>query len=553
MHGTFAPGLPKTVTTHERGSAFRYFYFDQIDAGLEGLLVYTYGVSMQNDHLQRPRPAIGLNLRHASVIAAIFLGLHALCILLAMPNTMRASYPFLMLAPWLALAACSYRARFGPERTRLAWNMVSTGILLWACGMLLAAWEDLSAHAPLGVAYLSDFVYFLYGVPILLVMSWPTESERIPLLLWLDGLQTVMTACLVYVTLFSVFPFVHEQAQPIAVALLAKTYTIENLVLAGCATVRLLARSGTSEERRLYQIVTGFLWLYAVCAFWYNYEQIRLNERVGLFDLLPDIPFVALGIAVLALPARKSSDERSLQGVFAHLIDSGCPVVFTLAMLALGMALVRRHFLVGISAIAASLLIYAVRMTALQMFYRQSQRNLRQARDELEKISLTDGLTGVANRRCFDQMLDLEWRRAMRLRESLTLLMIDIDHFKTLNDRYGHQAGDQCLIQVAQALEASLPRAGDLLARYGGEEFVALLVGTTLEDGEGIAARMLSNVRALEIENVSAATKRVTISVGLVSLTPHEQMVSEQMVRAADHALYIAKEKGRNRVEIGHL
>ena len=527
--------------------------FYQIDSGLRGLLVYTYGVSEQNGHLRRPQQAIGLNLYQSSVIAVIFLGLHALRIVLAMPNTMRASYPFLILAPWLALAACSYRARFSPGRTRLAWSMVSIGILLWACGMLLAAWEDLASHAPLGVAYLSDFVYFLYGVPILLVMSWPTESERIPLLLWLDGLQTVMTACLVYVTLFSVFPFVHEQSNPIPVALLAKTYMVEDLVLCGCATVRLLARSGTVEERRLYQIVTGFLWLYMACACWYNYEEIRLNEQVGLFDLLPDIPFVALGVAVLAFPVRRSSDERSSQGVLAHLIDSGCPVVFTLAMLALGISLVQRHFLVGISAIAASLLIYAARMTALQMFYRQSQTNLRQARDELEKISLTDGLTGVANRRCFDQMLDREWRRMVRSRESLTLLMIDIDHFKALNDRYGHQVGDQCLVQVAQALEASLPRAGDLLARYGGEEFVALLVGTALEGGEVVAARMQSNVRALDIENISVATKRVTISVGLVSLTPDGEMLSEQMVRAADHALYIAKGKGRDRVEIGLL
>jgi diguanylate cyclase (GGDEF)-like protein len=497
---------------------------------------------------------IDMNLRFLSIVAVTFLALHALCLLLA-PTSVWVSYPFLILAPWSAMAACIYRARTSSDRTRLAWGMISAGIFLWVCGMALAAWGDLAVNAPLSVAYVSDFIYFVYGVPILLVMSWPAESERISLLLWLDGLQTVMATCLIYVVLFSVFPFVHAPTEPIAVALLAKTFTIENLILASCGLLRLLTRSGSSEERRLYQIITAFLWLYAVCAYWYNYEAVRLNGNVGFFELLSDLPFLALGVAVLSVPApvNKSSDERSSQSLFAHLIDSGCPAVFTLALLALGMALVRRHFLVGIGAITFAMLIYVVRMTALQVFYKASQKDLRAARDELENLSLTDGLTGVANRRCFDQVLPREWRRALRLNESLTLVMIDIDHFKLLNDHYGHQTGDQCLKRVAQALRAALPRAGDLLARYGGEEFVALVAATEREGGEAVATRMQSYVRALKLENVTAATKQVTISLGVISLTPDERMLPDQMVRAADHALYAAKQNGRDRIEAGHL
>lgn len=506
-----------------------------------------------SDPQQPQQESDGFRLRRLVTIAGIYSGLHALCILLAIRNSMQVSYPFLLLAPCLALAASCYRLWASPVQTRLAWSMVTAGILLWVCGMSLAAWEDLSAHAPLGVAYLSDFFFFLYGVPILLVLSWPTANERIPLLLWLDGLQALLAACLVYIALFSVFPFAHGQVRPVPVSLLAATYMIENLVLAVCATVRLLAGSGTLEERRLYRILTGFLWLYAVCSSWYNHEEIRLSEQVGLYDLLATLPFVALAVALAVRSARKIHDKTSVQDSLTYFIDSSCPVIYTLAMLALGMTLLRRHFVVGISSIAISTVIYAVRMTAIQMFYMQSRRELRAARDELEQISLTDGLTGVANRRCFDQTLAREWCRAIRNRQTLALLMIDLDHFKRLNDVYGHQSGDGCLVKVAQALKTSLPRSGDLLARYGGEEFVALLVGTALEGAGVVAERMRTHVHALAIENSAAATGRVTISVGIVALTPTPQIRADYMLRAADRALYLAKENGRNRAEIAHF
>jgi diguanylate cyclase (GGDEF)-like protein len=489
-------------------------------------------------------------LRYLLPLAAVYIFLHALCIFIALPNSMKASYPFLIMAPWLAFVAFCWRAKVTSARTRLAWIMLSLGILLWAVGMSLSAWEDLSVHVPMSVTYFSDFSYFLYGVPILLVVSWPAENERIPLFLWLDGLQAVTTACLVYVTLFSVFPFMHQQAQPISVGLLSTTYTVENLVLAFAATVRLLTISGTLEERRFYQILTGFLWFYAVCTSWSNHMSIVLNEQTGFYDLLPTLPLLLLTVVVLALPAEDSSDVRVSKGsVLAQFIDTASPVFYTLSMLALGGVLVRQHFYVGITSIVIALIIYAVRTTALQGFYVRSQRALREARDELEEISLRDGLTGVANRRCFDQVLDREWDAAVRAKQVLSLLLIDLDYFKNLNDKYGHRVGDACLIQIAEALRVAVPRKGDLLARYGGEEFAAILVGTGREGAEVVAAMMLGSVRALEIENETAMGRVATISVGIATAVPSLDDSPERLVEAADRALYQAKEKGRNRVE----
>ena len=429
--------------------------------------------------------------------------------------------------------------------------MVSLGVLLWAVAMSLAAWEDLSAHVPLSVAYFSDFIYFLYCVPILLVISWPTESERIPLFLWLDGLQAAITACLVYVTFFSVLPFMqHQQVQSMPVSLLAETFTIENLVLAFVATLRLLTSSGTVEERRFYQVLTGFLWTYAICANWYNHMVVVLDGQVGLYDLLPTVPFLLLAVLVLVVPVEEKGAVRSSRAsLLAQFIDNASPVFYTLALLALGIALVRRHFYLGMVSIVIALVIYAVRTTLLQGFYIRSQRALREARDELEELSLQDGLTGVANRRCFDQVMDEEWRRAIRMKHVLSLLLIDLDHFKSLNDRYGHRAGDACLVRVAEALCAALPRSGDLLARYGGEEFGAILVGTGREGAEVVAEAMLAAVRALRVENESAALGIATISVGIATAEPRVGESAGELVEASDRALYRAKAKGRDRVE----
>ncbi len=235
--------------------------------------------------------------------------------------------------------------------------------------------------------------------------------------------------------------------------------------------------------------------------------------------------------------------------MLAQFIDNASPVFYTLALLALGIALVRRHFYLGMVSIVIALVIYAVRTTLLQGFYIRSQRALREARDELEELSLQDGLTGVANRRCFDQVMDEEWRRAIRMKHVLSLLLIDLDHFKSLNDRYGHRAGDACLVRVAEALCAALPRSGDLLARYGGEEFGAILVGTGREGAEVVAEAMLAAVRALRVENESAALGIATISVGIATAEPRVGESAGELVEASDRALYRAKAKGRDRVE----
>lgn len=175
---------------------------------------------------------------------------------------------------------------------------------------------------------------------------------------------------------------------------------------------------------------------------------------------------------------------------------------------------------------------------------------LKQQSDGWRTLALIDGLTGLSNRRHFDATLQAEWRRSLRARQPLSLIMVDVDFFKRYNDRYGHQAGDACLQSIAAVLKTSLARSYDTVARYGGEEFVCILPDTPLLGAEKIAASLEAAVRALGIEHEeSDVCGVVTISLGVASTNPVSGASSADLLACADAQLYRAKESGRGQVK----
>ena len=198
--------------------------------------------------------------------------------------------------------------------------------------------------------------------------------------------------------------------------------------------------------------------------------------------------------------------------------------------------------------------VLAAKMRAMQRIIQMRQsllvltRKLDSANQELKRLTSLDGLTGIPNRRHFDEVLDREWRRAMRQGDELSILMCDIDFFKLYNDTFGHQAGDECLCKVAQALTASMDRGGDLLARYGVEEFVAVLPGTSLSGASHVAAQMRKAINELALEHPGSPVGHVTASFGVASAVAMPETNPQNIVGAADRALYKAKNAGRNRV-----
>lgn len=180
---------------------------------------------------------------------------------------------------------------------------------------------------------------------------------------------------------------------------------------------------------------------------------------------------------------------------------------------------------------------------------RELIERLRQTQEELKSLSYLDGLTGVANRRHFDEVLDREWRRARRNKNPLALVMIDLDRFKLFNDSQGHLAGDDCLRSVSRAIRGALKRPGDFVARYGGEEFVVLLPATGLVPAVKVAQAIRLAVRGLEIPHPQGGPSGlVTVSLGLAATDTGSPSDPQALLEAADQALYRAKETGRDRV-----
>lgn len=176
---------------------------------------------------------------------------------------------------------------------------------------------------------------------------------------------------------------------------------------------------------------------------------------------------------------------------------------------------------------------------------------LNAANKELQRLSTTDGLTGIANRRMFDELSIREWRRCVRMKKPLSLVMIDVDHFKLFNDTYGHQAGDACLKVVAGLVAGVAPRASDLAARYGGEEFVLVLGETDADAASRIANRLCQQVATLDIPHQATSSCHVTVSCGVASVFPASGLALDVLLKSADHALFQAKQAGRGRVVVG--
>jgi diguanylate cyclase (GGDEF)-like protein len=175
-------------------------------------------------------------------------------------------------------------------------------------------------------------------------------------------------------------------------------------------------------------------------------------------------------------------------------------------------------------------------------------QELKAAYDEVEKLAVVDALTGLANRRRFDEYLTTEWRRGMRERRPLSMVLADVDLFKLYNDTYGHVQGDVCLKKLAESAMEVVTRAGDLVARFGGEEFAIVMPNTGEMGAESIARQLSDRVSGSEICHECSPYGVVTISAGCATIVPQVGMSPSHLVELADHAMYQAKRRGRNRV-----
>jgi diguanylate cyclase (GGDEF)-like protein len=489
----------------------------------------------------------------AVVVAVAMMTLHVIMAVGA--ASMFLTNALIALAPVLAGLACLWRSRRQPSVLADKWRLLGVGLLIWATGQACYTYGTVVYHNVQTAALPSDFWFLVYGIFVLLAVCSVGEDQDSTAILIADGAQATLATVLIYVTLFMNNHFSHRT---LPASQLTTLYLGENLALAVTATVRLLAMPD-GEDRYFHRTACTFAWLMILVSTPLNYLDAYVGPTNGkAIEVGWMIPFLA--VVVLAFSKEQETrpePEEKHRSWGAMMVYNASPVFFTLCVLLLGAHTAQHRPFVGFAAVVGALLIYTFRATILQTRLRQvqeslndSERNLRLLNSKLHEQSLIDPLTQIANRRRFEQVLEVEWNRALRSGWPISVVMLDIDYFKSLNDRYGHLRGDECLTAVAQMLRRDLRRGGELLARYGGEEFVAVLPNVDAEGAMLTAEAMRARVHQIGIENHGSPVGRLTISVGVCSVVPVAGLTREGLVDAADTALYRAKSSGRNRAEI---
>ncbi|HOE41969.1 MAG TPA: diguanylate cyclase [Rhodoferax sp.] len=313
-------------------------------------------------------------------------------------------------------------------------------------------------------------------------------------------------------------------AVPIVIGLFVSYYAGGRLV-SGALFIALLVSAGSGIYSVIHKIPGGRLYLLS----WFLFLLFATMYPLRNYGLVPTNFFTVHGIQIgslaemmllsFALAARINHTRAEKEKAQHEAID------------------------------AQSALVATLKETEKILEQRVAERTeqLEQANRRLSSLSITDGLTGIANRRRFDEVLAEEWKRMERLGQPLALAMIDIDWFKKYNDHYGHQAGDACLVAVAEMIAASIGRTGDLVARYGGEEFSFIAPAVDGASALTMAQKVCNAISATGMPHEKSLFSHVTVSVGVASIVPSIETEPESLLKLADEALYLAKDSGRNR------
>ena len=459
-------------------------------------------------------------------------------------------------APFLAALSCLHRSLSGPKETRTIWKLIAIGLLLWTIGQVGFSRADAITESAQMIASKWDFFFFVYGIPILLATSCANEDVRLRSFLWPDGVIAALAAALAYVQLFSVLPDWKPLA-PLTTADLSNVYSIQNGVLA-CACIVRLFSCPAGEKKMVYSALLAFLCSYAFVTMILSASKFKRGPETTFHDVVWEVPFILLLAALAFWPeadvTRTTEIGRGATSNF--LVDNLSPLSLTIEVIILASGIEKEHFVFKVLSISAAVVLFGLRTVIRQrdnlrahLEIANSQEALIKANAQLSHQATRDGLTGAYNRRHFNQMLEEEWKRANRARQHLSLLMIDADHFKALNDRYGHPTGDAVLRAIVRSLTTALRRPSDLLARYGGEEFAIILPGVDLQGAVHLAEHMREMVQRRCIPNEgSHVSQFVTLSIGVVSEQPAQGGSPLEMLEKVDAALYRAKSQGRNRV-----
>lgn len=485
--------------------------------------------------------------RSLAGLMVLFVAIHLVLLLVPGLQAVAASrYSTAALAGTTALCAV-WRAVLLPLRERVPWLWAALAIALWAAAHALGA--QASSGAAILPIHLVDFIHLSAIFSLVFAFATPREMQSVRTVLLLNLVQIALALLLAWVLLDGAAGVV-----PAAV-LSSRIYTAAAALLALLALIRIFCWS-TPEEHNCFRTLNLFVWTWLPIELAMNDLFQSRGPRAGAaLDLAWAIPFGLAGWFALTLPLGKSDAAPALESRARLLADSLCPLLLNLGIFALAAAILPRQFLLGLFAMLFLLLMQGFQAAIVQTNYLigrnlllDREQKLRLANASLEQLTLLDPLTGISNRRGFDAAFDAAWRRALRRRYPLALLLVDVDFFKAVNDLHGHPYGDECLVKLARVMEAQARRPDDLVARLGGEEFIILLPESSADAAVLAARRLHESIRNLALANQASPYDRLlTVSIGIAICIPSAAVKPATLFESADQALYTAKDQGRNR------
>jgi diguanylate cyclase (GGDEF)-like protein len=508
-------------------------------------------------------------------ICSIF-ALHILLILFSLAHARAVSRSCTGAIAALASVSILARLRLLPWKERATWFWAALGILLWAVAHVAEIFL-VSPGGATGASNLSvdasDFIYIAAIFPLLMGFSTTRELQSQRAVFVFNCAQILLACFLSYVLLYHM-----AHAPGAAETVMGRIYGVACVLLAGMSVLRSFTWA-TQEERQCFHLISIFLWTYLPIELGMDYLTQYHGLQPGTpLDLAWNIPFAMAGWKALMLPLpefdvleRDSAGRSELQHEVSKgrlLVEGLCPLLMNAGIFALAAAVMRQHMLLGIGSLFALLVIQGAQAAVIQMNYLaehelllEREQDLRVANEALADLALMDPLTGIANRRRFTSALEAAWQQAVRGGRTISLLAVDVDFFKGVNDQHGHPYGDSCLIHIAGALGKQSHRAGDLVARVGGEEFMLLLPETDAAGAAAVAESIHKAIHELALANHASPFHRIlTVSIGIVSCgrcVPGPEaaiaITPRMLIEAADKALYQAKAQGRNRTVAGTM
>jgi diguanylate cyclase (GGDEF)-like protein len=472
-----------------------------------------------------------------------------LALLSLSPSIVRpAAYIVMVAAPLCAALVVARRGFAEPTAARTGWHALAASLVIWSLGAFGNLWHEWILGRANEMYREAMLAFNLAAVPIAFLLSsdWHLAARRTVRLI-----DALLAFALGYGFFLFTWAMLTARGSPdeAGVAALVWMLDAQNLFLAVGALVRWQA-SDDDSERELFRALSAYQIVYTGLIFLNNHLVAGDPAFGPEASTIITLAFALVG-AMAASRRRPATTARRPSPGLVRIVHSASPILLAGALLIVSLFMIRVAYPIGTAGVLIAVLGYGLRTTVTQARHIELGDDLRRERFELQDIAWTDALTGVRNRRFLDHSLARALRRAGDAGRPLSLLMIDIDHFKGFNDRYGHPAGDACLRDVASALQRALARPDDVLARYGGEEFVALLHDVGAPGALVVAERLRAAVEALGIDHAGSPFGQVTVSIGAasgVSDAQHDGAGAPQLLAAADAALYEAKRAGRNQV-----